>query len=134
MNNQMALFYKFSFSTIVGLSIYIFIIIFSFIFAWKNMLIIGIGIFITIFILMMIYLTLRSDKKSMILTSMLNLTPLYPTGYLYANEKVFPEFNLKEIGCFALHYIIFPLDWLVTFILSSLKLYPIKEGEEFVLF
>ncbi len=119
-------------SIIVSLSLYITILLLSFIFGFGNMIKIGCILTFIFFICLVIYLVVRRDKKSVFITAILNSNPLYPLGFYYANEQMFPSTPGGWIF-FVVHYLSFSLDFFVTLIASYLKVYPIKQSDQFVI-
>ena len=128
-------------SGIMSVSIFIFIMLISFIFNYKHMQYIGPIILVIIFILFVLLLYYRRDRKNIFILSLLNVTPIYPLGYAYANDKIIPVFTfnpfsiqLTDLIFFAIHFFTPMIDPFITFIAASLNLYPVAPGYKLTYF
>ena len=133
--DETSLFFRISMSIIIGLNIFIVFLIISFFFN-KPLLIAAIITSGLTMILIFVYQTLRKEKN-LFIASLLNMTPLYPTGFLYTTEQALPGFNVKQLSFFLLHVFLsftIVLSPIITFISGWLGYYPVKKGKELKLF
>jgi len=121
-------------ASIISLALFSFIMLISFLFNIKHMLKYGPIILVVSFLILLVILYLTRNEKNIFVTSLLNLSFIYPVGFMYATEKALPGFNIKEIVFFVLHYLLLPLSPFITFISASLGFYPIKTGKTFAFF
>lgn len=110
----------------VSLAIYIVIMLVSFVKNIKNMLIYGPIIAASIFVLLMILFYFRRTKNIFV-ASILNIIPIYPVGFAYANEEIIPS-GVWGFVIIMYHFIFFSIDPIITFLLASFNMYPVKEG------
>lgn len=68
-----------------------------------------------------------TNRKNLIIASLLNITPLIPSGMLYTTEKIFPK-SMIELIYFAIHLFTPFFSPVITFISGLLKFYPVKSG------
>lgn len=117
---------KILYSIIIGLNFFILGVILSILFKSKKGILIGIVLALITGFLSFLYQYL-TNRKNLIITSLLNFTPLIPSGMVYTTEKIIPR-GFKEIIFFIIHIFTPFISPFITFFTGLLNYYPVKEG------